>query len=159
VLAGRKRKGQLSLPTIPDGLLVVQNLSTGLDYPCFVELDLGSESVAARSHTRRAFAHKIEGYLDYLGSSFRQEFGIQAPPILLIVTDSERRMQSLRSTAQRLGGGGRYWFATLDQLQDRGVADSQQTRHSAARHGPFWASNWQTAHDDGWRSLAARCGI
>src|SRR5680860_84090 len=41
VLAGRKRQGLLSLPNIPDGYLLVENLSTGKRFPCLVELDLG----------------------------------------------------------------------------------------------------------------------
>ncbi|MDQ3540069.1 MAG: replication-relaxation family protein [Chloroflexota bacterium] len=159
VLAGRKRRGQLSLPNIPDGLLVVENLSTGKLFPSLIEVDMGTESVSAHSHARRDFARKIEGYLDYLGSPFRQEFGIQASPIVLIVTESERRLQSLRTTTQRLGGGGRFWFSTLSRLRQSADDNRSQTSDSGALQGPFWASNWQTAVDDEWRSLAARCGV
>lgn len=137
VLAGRRRRGQLSLPNIPDGLLVVENLSTGKLFPSFIEVDMGTESVSAHSHARRDFARKIEGYLEYLGRAFRSDFGIQAPPIVLIVTDSERRMESLRTTTQRLGGGGRFWFSTLARLRKSGVMDGQQTIDSAARQGPY----------------------
>lgn len=155
VLAARKRMGQLSLPTIPDALLVVRNTETGKDYPCLLELDLGTESVTARGVVRADFSRKIDGYLEYLGSAFRHDFEIDAPPIVLIVTDSKRRLASLRATTQRLGGGGRFWFATLSPLRGMDRADA----HSAGFQGPFWGSNWQSAHDGGLRSLASRCGV
>jgi hypothetical protein len=157
-LAGRKRQGSLNLPNIPDAYLLVENLDSGKPYPFLVELDLGTESVTARSRTRRDFSRKIEGYLGYLGAPFRQDFGINAPPVVLIVTDSERRLETLRDTSAQLGGGGRYWFSTLDRL--RGIDDSKSTANidSADRRGTFWAPNWQTAQDSGWRSLESRCG-
>lgn len=157
ILAGRKRQGSMSLPNIPDGLLVVQNLDTDKLFPSFVELDLGTESVAGYSSHRRDFARKIEGYLEYLQGPFQAEFGIEAAPIVLIVAESERRLESLRASTKRLGGGGRYWFTTLDRLRNDGVLESQQTSDSAALQCPFWAANWQTTVDDGWRSLAGRC--
>lgn len=157
VLAARQRKGLLSLPTIPDALLVARHVQTGKDYPCLVELDLGTESVTSRGGVRPDFARKIEGYLDYLGAPFRQEFGLDAPPIVLIVADSERRLDSLRETTRRLGGGGRFWFATLPRLRGSDGSDTQANASPAALDGPFWASNWQTAANDQPRSLAARC--
>lgn len=158
VLAGRKRQGLLSLPTIPDGLLVVQHLKTGKVFPSLVELDLGTETVVGVRGTRRDVSRKIEGYLEYIGSSFRQEFAIDASPVVLIVTESERRLASLRDRTQQLGGGGRFWFSTLERLGRKDIGNADQTPASAGLQGPFWASNWQTAHEDGWRSLAARCG-
>jgi hypothetical protein len=159
VLAGRKRQGLLSLPNIPDGLLVVENLSNGKRFPCLVELDLGTESVTSPARVRRDFARKIEGYLEYLGRAFRRDFGIDAAPVVLIVTGSERRLESLRTTTQGLGGGGRFWFSTLSRLRQMANLDPPQANGFAARQGPFWASNWQTAVNDEWRSLAVRCGV
>ncbi|MGH2535622.1 MAG: replication-relaxation family protein [Thermomicrobiales bacterium] len=159
VLSGRKRKGLLSLPTIPDALLVVRHRQTGKEYPCLVELDLGTESVMSTARRRADFARKIEGYLPYLGAPFRTEFGIDAPPIVLIVAESERRLASLRATTQRLGGGGRFWFATLPRLRGISQSDRRVIAPSAGLHAPFWAQSWQRAQDDGWRSLAARCGV
>ncbi|MGI8404871.1 MAG: replication-relaxation family protein [Thermomicrobiales bacterium] len=158
VLAARKRTGQLSLPTIPDALLVVRNPVSGKDYLCLLEMDLGTESVTARGSIRADFSRKIEGYLEYLGAGFRRDFEIDAPPIVLIVTDSERRLDSLRTATQRLGGGGRFWFATLDRLQHHGDPDTKQQDSSAGLQGAFWGLNWQTAQNGGLRSLASRCG-
>ncbi len=158
VLAARKRQGRLSLPNIPDGLLVVEHLNSGKLYPCLVELDLGTESVASPARLRRDFARKIEGYLEYLGPAFRDDFEINAPPIVLIVADSERRLDSLLLMTETLGGGGRFWFSTLPRLRQSAGLNALHTTDSAARDGPFWTSNWQTAADDGWRSLTARCG-
>ncbi|MGI8483940.1 MAG: replication-relaxation family protein [Thermomicrobiales bacterium] len=159
VLAARKRTGQLSLPTIPDALLVVRNTENGKDYPCLLELDLGTESVTARGAVRADVSRKVEGYLEWLGSGFRRDFGIDAPPIVLIVTDSERRLESLRATTKRLGGGGRFWFATLHRLRHDGDPDTTQIDSSPGLQGAFWDLNWQTAQNHGLRSLASRCGV
>lgn len=158
VLSARKRLGRLSLPTIPDGLLVVRNLSTGRDHPCLVELDLGTESVTSHGRVRPDFSRKIEGYLEYLGAPFRRDFGIDAPPILLIVADSERRLISLKAVAERLGGGGRFWFATLPALRGLNGSASPSKQAFAARKGAFWGSNWSVPNQNGRRSLAACCG-
>jgi hypothetical protein len=157
VLASRKRRGLLSLSVIPDALLVVRNTISGKDYPCLVELDLGTESVRASSALRDV-AGKIEGYLSYLTAGFSHEFGIAAVPIVLFVTDTEIRAQSLRELTRRLGGAGRFWFAPLPRV--RGVANPHPAANASPDplYGPFWGSNWQTAHQDGFRSLAARCG-
>ena len=158
VLAGRKRLGQLSMRNVPDAYLLIENLSTGKRFPCLIELDLGSASVEATTRGRRDFAGKIEGYLGYLDGGFRREFAIDAPPVVLIVADSEERLGSLKTTSRRLGAAGRYWFSTLHRLGAAGMGGSARQTPSAARHGPFWAPNWQAAHEDGWRSLATRCG-
>lgn len=159
VLAARKRQGQMKMPNIPDSLLVVENLNSGKLYPCLVELDLGTESIVSPARVRRDFALKIEGYLGYMGSAFREDFEIDAPPIVLIVADSERRLESLRLMTQTLGGGGRFWFSTLLRLRPSTDRDTPHMTDSAAREGPFWSSNWQTAVNDEWRSLAVRCGV
>lgn len=159
VLAARKQKGQLSLPTIPDALLVAHNTTSGKDYPCLVELDLGTESVTAASVVRADFSRKIEGYLDYLGTRFRQEFALDAPPIVLIVTDSERRRQSLRDATRRLGGAGRFWFALLPRLRGWDNASMPPNVSPAALVGSFWRSHWLTAANDQLRSLARRCRV
>jgi len=159
VLSARKRKGQLSLPTIPDALLVVRNLKTGKDHPGLVELDLGTESVTSRGRARADFSRKIEGYVDYLGAPFRTDFGIDAPPIVLIVTDSDRRLASLKATTARLGGGGRFWFAPLSRLRGLDGSPPPANVASAARQGAFWGSNWSVPNHEGSRSLATRCGL
>ena len=156
VLSARKRKGQLSLPTIPDGLLFVRNLRTGNDYPCLMELDLGTESVTSRGRTRADFAGKIEGYLGYLGALFRSDFGIDATPIVLIVADSDRRATSLMTTVERMGGAGRFWVAPLASLRGFDPAASEA---SASRKGRFWGISWRVPHDRALRSLRTRCGV
>jgi hypothetical protein len=159
ILAGRKRNGLLTLPTIPDALMVVRNASTGKFFPCLIELDLGTASVSARTRARRDVTRKIEGYLDYLGAPFRRDFALDAPAIVLFVTDTEARRDHLLDTARQLGAGGRFWFASLPQLRGKSGPDQPPIPHSAGRDGPFWDSNWLSGHNDGWRSLATRCGV
>ena len=158
VLAARKRKGLLSLPTIPDALLVIRNVATGKDYPCLLEFDRGTESVQARGSVRSDVGHKLDGYLAYDRTAFDRDFGIDAPPIVLIVTDSERRLRSLQEAVHRRGGGGRFWFSTLAQLRQFPGDAGPQTPSSATLQGAFWGLNWRTVHDSGWRSLTSRCG-
>jgi hypothetical protein len=155
-LMGHKRRGELSLPTVPDGLLVVRHPETDKIFPSFVEVDLGTESVHGERGVRRDVARKIEGYTDYLEAAGLRDFGIDAPGVVLIITDSDRRLESLREMTKRLGGGGRFWFSTLARTGDR---NEDINLAFAGREGPFWAYNWQTAHNDEWRSLAARCGV
>jgi hypothetical protein len=157
ILMGRKRRGQLHLPNVPDGYLVIENLATGKRFPCLVELDLGSASVSSRTSQRRDFARKIEGYVEYLHEGFRDDFGIDAPPIVLIIAEGARRMQALQEIRARLGGKGRFWFATLPHLRDTDTMPPKTD--SAGRDGPFWAANWQTGLNADWRSLAVRCGL
>jgi hypothetical protein len=158
VLAARPRKGQLALPTVPDAFLVVRNHTTGKAYPFLFELDLGTESVAYQGALRADFARKVEGYLDYTTKEFREEFGIDAPPIVLIVADSDRRMASLRATTQRLGGRGRFWFSTLPRLRGMDTSTIHSNAPSTGLQGSFWGSNWFTADKNEVRSLADRCG-
>ena len=79
--------------------------------------------------------------------------------MVLIIADSHQRMESLRTATKRLGGGGRFWFASLPHLRAIDAADEAAGPQSADHNGPFWESNWRAAHEDGWRSLAARCGV
>jgi hypothetical protein len=157
VLAGRKRRGKLSMSSIPDALLVIENLATGKLYPCLLELDLGTESVIGATSHRRDFRRKIEDYLEYVGQPFKDDFDLDATPIVLIISQSERRLDALSETTRKLGGGGRFWFATLDQL--RGVSEviSNQETMSQGLEGPFWAPSWRTTHESGLRTLTSRC--
>lgn len=156
MLMSLKRRGELSLATVPDGLLVVRHPETAKIFPSFVEVDLGSESIQGQTGSRRDVARMIEGYIDYLHGGNLNELGIASPGIVLIISDSERRLQSLRQLTRDLGGGGRFWFSTLSRI---GSVEADIQPLFAGREGPFWAQNWQTAHDDGVRSLAARCGL
>jgi len=151
VLAARKRKGQLSLSVIPDALLVIHHPTTGKDFPCLVELDLGTESLRSRPGTRRDIFTKLTAYLSYEPAVFRQEFGVAGKPIVLLVFDSQARLASVRTLIHELGGGGRFWLATMSQL-----------RQASGRAAPlganaFWGQVWQTPRDSSIRSLTQRC--
>lgn len=159
VLAARHHKGLLSLPTIPDALLVVRHEATGKEFPAYIELDLGTEVVRARGAARADLAGKIDGYLAFDRARFYQEFGINAGPIVLFVTDSDQRADSVRDLTRRLGGAGRFWFVTLPRLRGTAPAPPPANAPFDALHGPFWAQTWLTAANEQPRSLAARCGL
>jgi hypothetical protein len=55
--------------------------------------------------------------LGHLDQGSRVAFGIDGPPIVMILSDSERRLNVLWDLTRRLGGLSRYWFATLDRLR------------------------------------------
>jgi hypothetical protein len=158
VLAARKRKGQLSLATVPDALLVAHHPGLNRDFPWLIELDLGTETVQS-TRRRPDVTTKIEGYLDYSGPAFQHEFGMRGTPVVLFVTDSEPRLRSLKAAARRAAARGRMWFTTLERIRGRGAQDDVGPESSIERHSPFWATNWEASTDGEWRNPAVRCGL
>jgi hypothetical protein len=158
-LAAWRKEDRFSLGNIPDAYLGLQNPRSGKQFPSFVEIDQGTETVAARSATRRDWRRKVEGYLPYFDRGFAQEFGIEAKPIVLTVTTSEARLGSLLETTRQAGGGGRFWFTAHELLYPKDNGSQAIMTAFAGREGPFWAPIWRTPADGGWRSLATRCGL
>jgi hypothetical protein len=160
-LAARKRLRLISLGSIPDGLFLIRNQQTGMSYPCFLELDLGTESLQAASRIRSDIRRKVESYLESFSTphTFNEDFGVEGRPIVLFVAESERRLANMRQITQDLGGGGRFWFSTLSWLtHSQPLTEGRKINTFEALKGPFWTSNWLTAQDDEWRSLATRAG-
>ncbi len=158
-LAALKKEHGARFAAVPDGFFVITNPDTGKDFPHFLEIDLGTETVAARSPGRLDWRGKVESYLDYLDRHFREQFGLASLPIVLTVTESERRLAHLLAATGAAGGGGRFWFTTLDRLfVPTGAHDSHKRRASDALQGAFWAAIWRVPTSSQMRTLANRCG-
>jgi hypothetical protein len=93
-----------SLGLIPDGYVELDG-SVGTT-ASFVEVDLGHESLAI-------WRQKTRNYLQLaLGGDFTKHFG-QARFRVLVLANSERRLQSIRKTVAAVTEK-LFWFATLD---------------------------------------------
>jgi hypothetical protein len=101
---------------IPDGFF--QLATAGKAIAVFLEVDLGHEGLTV-------WRHKVQHYVRYAASGeFAKGFG--APQFrALVVTDSERRMQSLRQATAALTTKI-FWFTTF----------------SAMDHDGFWSAIW-----------------
>ncbi|MDP9356020.1 MAG: replication-relaxation family protein [Chloroflexota bacterium] len=143
-LAALKKEHGARFAAVPDGFFVITNPESGKDFPHFLEIDLGTETVTARSPHRLDWRGKVESYLDYMDRHFREQFGLVSLPIVLTVTESEKRLEHLLAATGHAGGGGRFWFTTLDQLfSPAGVLDGHKKTVSDALEGTFWASIWR----------------
>ncbi len=100
---GRARKK----PVFPDGYFVLQTLRGKARF--FLEVDRGTELLSK-------FAPQIAVYEAYVASRQYQE-RFQARSLrILVVTTSERRLQSLRQVTEKSGGNHKYWFTTFERL-------------------------------------------
>ncbi len=158
-LAALKKDHGARFTAVPDGFFVITNPDTGKDFPHFLEIDLGTETVTARSPHRLDWRRKVASYLDYLDRHFREQFGLASLPIILTVTEPEQRLAHLLATTGVVGGGGRFWFTTLERLfSPAGVLDGQEKTGCDGLEGSFWASIWCVPTSNQPRSLASRCG-
>jgi Replication-relaxation len=112
---------------IPDGYFEV--VTPERTWAAFLEVDLG--------HERHVVWHaKVQAYLRYAKSgNFERQFHKNQFRVL-VVTNSERRMQSLRN-ATAVITEKLFWFSTFEKVQRDG----------------FWASTWLRPKDNQLRSL------
>jgi hypothetical protein len=146
-----KRRHGARYRTVPDGFAMITNPTTGKHLPHFVEVDLGTESVTATTATRRDWRGKVDSYRHYLAHDFRGQFGVTTLPVILTVTESERRLEHLLAATAAAGGGGRFWFTTLDRLLPTGNVVERAAR--------FWGPIWRVPHESARRSLVDRCAV
>ena len=112
---------------IPDGYLEV--LTPYKTIASFLEVDLGHEGLSV-------WKTKIQNYLRYaISGNFEKRFG-QPQFRVLVITDSERRMHSLRAATSGLTDKV-FWFSTFDSITRDG----------------FWSNVWLRANDDQHQSL------
>lgn len=92
---------------IPDGYFVVR--WENLRYHFFLEVDRATES-----GTR--WGRKIKAYVAYYRSGlYEQRYGTKSLRILTVTTSPER-LTNLKRITEKVGGKGRFWFTTFDQL-------------------------------------------
>ena len=84
--------------------------------PLMVEVDLGTESIA--SAAPNSWATKYQQYASYLQKEFGSDplFAGCAKPLMIVLSNSARRMGNLVSAVEEWGGRRSWWFATLDAI-------------------------------------------
>lgn len=89
---------------IPDAVFVLQR-GDHL-YPLFLEIDLGTESIASARHISKDVTAKFERYRTYLAGQWRIDplfDGITTQPRVMFLTTSTRRLDSVAEAIERLG--------------------------------------------------------
>jgi len=100
-----------AIPLVPDGYVEVAGPSATLS--AFVEVDLGNERLSV-------WRGKTRNYLQYAGSgNFEAQFG-KSRFLVLVVSDSERRTESLRRTVAAVTDKI-FRFATFSSIHGSGV--------------------------------------
>ena len=131
---------------IPDGFFLIDDGPR--TWPHFLEIDMGTQTVVSGvkggTTTIKDWRTKMERYLDYLPRFANDSlFAGLTDPIVLIVTTSSDRMQSLKKAAFEVGCRGMFWFTTFEQF------------------GSEWPASalnyiWTTPHEKTARSFANR---
>lgn len=100
----------------------------------FLECDLASEVVVARTLQRTSWQRKIRAYQAYYNSdSIVAQYRSNRIRVLTVTTSPER-LANLKSVTVEEGGQGRYWFTTQSALTP-----------SAALTEPIWYKAGETA--------------
>lgn len=105
-----------NIPLIPDAYIYI-NLDLK-DHPVFLEVDLGTEALSV-------WNKKIEGYLKLAASGEFERIFLQPRFAVLVVTDSEKRMLSLKSHIRK-STSKIFYFTTLENIIKQG----------------FWSAVW-----------------
>lgn len=101
------------LQLIPDGYFELQVTQNTL-LAAFIEVDLGHENLSV-------WKKKVENYIQFaISGEFATRFG-QSRFRVLVLANSERRLQSLRKTTAGVTDRV-FWFATLDAVSRDGIA-------------------------------------
>jgi len=105
------------LQLIPDGYFELQ-VTPDSRLAAFLEVDLGHENLTV-------WKKKVESYIQFaISGDFAKRFG-QSRFRVLVVANSERRLQSLRKAVAAVTDRV-FWFVTLDAVSRAGIA------------GPIW---------------------
>ncbi len=155
-LAAMRRTKQLQLISIPDAFFVLAG--DGRAFGHFLEIDLGTESVAGERSTR-IWREKIEGYARYLRERYEDEdyFEGVAAPIVLTVTTSPRRLEHMLQVTREIGGSDRFWYTTIDALTPERIVPREEGK-AVAVFDPrtFWRPIWHVTADPAPSSLLTR---
>ena len=82
----------------------------------FVEVDLGTEPIQASKYDRSSFIKKVLSYLEfYRSGQYQQLYGAKGM-VILTVTTTERRLDSMLKATEQAGGRERFWFSTFDRI-------------------------------------------
>jgi hypothetical protein len=104
---GRTKKRQIR----PDGFFLLEKHGHPSPFAFLLEIDMGTED------NPRFGREKVLPGLAYLRSTaYRHRFGLRYGRFLIITT-GERRLQNMKAQAERLGGGGLFYFTTFEHIR------------------------------------------
>lgn len=144
-LTAMNNRGLLKLVSIPDAFFVLER--DGQFYGHFLEIDTGTETSMGR-FSERSWVNKIRAYGEYFRELYPQDgyFRGFTAPIVLTVTNSERRMDGLLQATRTARGRGVYWYTTRSELDERLDATTS----------PLWQPIWRVVNEPTPRSLLNR---
>lgn len=88
---------------------------------CWVEIDMGTVTVEARTWESKSWVKKILAYLTYQKTAApAQRYGHDSVARILTITTSEQRLQTLKQATERAGGGITFWFTTFQAIANAG---------------------------------------
>lgn len=112
---GRKQKAAV----VPDGYF---HLSTDAHhYHQFLEVDRGTVTGSSEMWTTRTWARKVITYIEYYQSGKYHERYHTKSMRVLCVTTGEKRLRNLLEVTRESGGKSRFWFTTLERVQESDV--------------------------------------
>jgi len=116
-----------STPVMPDGYFELR--STSGTYCLFCEVDRGTESL-------KVWSRKASLYLQLAASGEFQVLFKQSRFRVLVAVSSERRLNTIRR-AVRLQTEKIFWFATLEDINQKGLFAPIWTRPAGEQKGPL----------------------
>lgn len=113
--------GKKQVTVIPDGYFRLWYPDKEKRAHFFLEVDLATEVGQASQWGRRDFATKMRKYTTYFYSGLFQRRYKAKTARVLTVTTSDRRVQTLKTITEDVGGKRRFWFSTFDLISPRNV--------------------------------------
>lgn len=108
--AGKKQNAAV----VPDGYF---HLTTGEHhYHQFVEIDRRTVTGSSKNWTRRTWARKIMGFIEYYRSGkYHARYHTKSMRILTVTT-GQKRLENLLAITEEVGGKARFWFTTFERV-------------------------------------------
>jgi len=111
--SGAKHKASV----VPDACFSLSN-GEGKNATFFVEVDLGTVTIAPTVWERRGWTRKINAYRAYLSSEpYRKRYGDRNVQVLTVTTSEARRVH-LQEATEKTGAGKNFWFTTFEQATE-----------------------------------------
>jgi hypothetical protein len=86
-----------------------------------LEVDMATSTGWATDSQQRSWGRKVKAYLAYHSSGLYQARYATQSLRILTVTTGERRLAHLMAWTERAGGKARFWFTTLEDIQQQNI--------------------------------------
>lgn len=146
---------KLRLISIPDAFFVLEYHDHQFGH--FLEVDLGTETGVGR-FSEGVWQRKIAAYGEYFRERYPKDtyFRGFTQPIVMTVTNSNRRRESLLAATRRARGAGAYWYATQDELERESSIEINGKRTVVPGLAPIRQHIWRVVNDRQPRSILDR---